>query len=48
MKRVSLALRIGLGACGAALAGVVVAACFNAYIDPGLVVTMTTASFLCQ
>ena len=47
--RVALpALRIALCGLGAALTGAVVVACFDAYLDPSLILTMTISSFLCQ
>jgi hypothetical protein len=41
-------MQIALAGLGAALAGIVMDACFQAYLDPGLVVSLTTSLFLCQ
>lgn len=40
--------QIGLCSLGAVVAGFVLDACFHAYLDPSLIVSMMTTVFLCQ
>jgi len=48
VKTMAPLAKIGLYSLGAVFAGIVLDACFQAYLDPGLMVSMTTAIFLCQ
>lgn len=48
MKTLAPLARAVLCGLGVALAGVVVIACFKAYLDPALILALTTSSFLCE
>jgi len=43
-----LAVQIALCGLGGALAALVVEECFRAYLDPALVMALTSSLFLCQ
>lgn len=48
MKTAPALAQIALYGIGTALAGFLAGACFRAYLDPGLAVSLTTTLFLCQ